>query len=97
MKLNSWLIYLVCSVSSIGLGFLLSLILSGSATSYYLMCTLGIIITAILVVHIVSSKLNVKLDINTYNTDERTSFILNDVFAGLLIAIPLSFFITLLF
>ena len=96
MQLKSILIYLGCIATPILLGLIISLIVSGNAGTYFTVFSLATAIICLIVVYSVAQKFNITIDINNYNIEDPKSLLLNDLFVGLLIAVPSTLFISIL-
>jgi len=92
MKLKNFLATFISCLIPIGMGFLLSLIFIGDAISYFVMFSIGFSVVALIVLSIIANKYNVKLDLHTYDSSSNMSMLLNDIFMGLLMAIPICLF-----
>lgn len=96
MNIKTILIYLISIIFPIGAGLLLSFVFTGDAKAYYIMFTLGIILLSIIVTYFVSQKLDITIDIYASNHSDSKTSILNNIMTGLLFAIPICIFFSLI-
>lgn len=94
MKFKEPLIYIGTIIINILLGFTLNLIFFQN-TSKFIFMACGVILFSIAIVYIISKKYNFALDIYAYNIEDNKYLILNSIFIGDLISIPISMFISL--
>ena len=93
MKLRSLLTYLSSIGGIIIVGLLLNLIFFGTDMTNVTIFCLGVAVVAAITVAVIANNKNVKLDILTYDFADDLTLLLNDIFAGILISIPISIFI----
>jgi len=93
--LRSILIWIVISAFNIGVGIALTFLFFHSSKNFpFFGCGLSLFIA--LIDLLVSKKLNYKLDIMVYNSDDAKFMLLNDILIGCLCSIPLTMFISIL-
>ena len=93
MKNKSILIYLFSTVGIIALSFLINLIFFQTNLKYFIMFSMGFAIVGLITIMIISKKTGVAIDILSYDFSDEKSLLLNDLFIGILLSIPVSIFI----
>lgn len=93
--LKSIFIWLIVSSFNIGVGIGLTFLFFHSSTNFpFFGCGLALLIASIDL--IISKKLNYKLDIMVYNSEDAKFMLLNDILIGCIFSVPLTMFFTVL-
>ena len=96
MGLKNLFTYLITVSVPVFLGFIISLLISGNGGIYFSAFSLGITVLSLIFVYSLAQKSNIQLDIHNCDYEDSKSLLLNDIFAGLLISIPISIFLSIL-
>lgn len=89
-------IYVLTISINVGAGLLLNEIFFPGDKTNFILFACGFIIFFFLVIYLIAQKMGYKLDIFAYNIEDVKFMILNNIFIGILISIPISMFISLL-
>lgn len=94
MKSKEIITYIGTILTNILLSWIFTLILFFDRKENFIFVACTTISLSLLIVYIIAQKMNYKLDIFAYNIEDVKFLILNSIFIGDLISIPLSVFIS---
>ena len=94
-KIREPLIYIITIIINIVLGNLLTKPLFGNE-KYFVMFTIALILLSTLIIFIISNKFGFKLDLFAYNIDSLKFLILNSIYIGNVLSIPVTMFVSIL-
>lgn len=97
MKIRSLLTYICTVITPIGLGMLLSYVITGNAGTYQIMFSLGFTLLFALIIVSIAKKQNIALNIYATDFADSKQKLLNDILVALLFTVPLCIFSSLLF